>query len=227
VILSLPTQCAVCRGWSARRICHDCRTRHAAPVPRCAGCAIRVPDGVAHCGACLTAPLPFATAVAAVDYQFPWSALVTALKFHAALDLAAPMAALLAEAVQARGPTRPAFVLPVPLGHTRLAERGMNQAWELARRVAKELGCRADAQALTRPVDTAHLADLPREARAQAIRGAFALAPGAATALRGRPVALVDDVMTTGATAAEAARTLLAAGVASVQLWVFARTPAP
>jgi predicted amidophosphoribosyltransferase len=150
VMPALPTQCAVCRGWSARRLCNDCRARHAASVPRCTACAIQVPAGVDRCGACLTAPLPFGTTVAAVDdYQFPWSALVTAFKFHAALDLATPMAALLA------------------------------------------------------------------------------LAPGAATALRGHSVALVDGVMTTGATTAEAARTLLAAGMVSVQLWVFARTPAP
>jgi ComF family protein len=191
------------------------------------GCALRVPDGVARCGACLASPPPFALTVAAVDYRFPWSGLVAALKFHAALDLASPMAALLADAVRAGGQPLPERVLPVALGRARLAERGMNQAWELASRVARALGCRADARALVRPLDTPHLADLPREARAQAIRGAFALAPGAATALRGRSLALVDDVMTTGATAAEAARTLLAAGAASVQLWVFARTPAP
>ncbi len=208
-------------------MCDDCRARHAAPAPRCLGCAIRVPDGVARCGACLAAPLPFAIAVAAVDYQFPWSALVTALKFHAAIDLAQPMAALLAEAVRARGSAQPALVLPLPLGRLRLTERGMNQAWELARRVARQLKLQTEAHALVRRVDTPHLADLPRESRAQTIRGAFALAPGAATALHGRTLALVDDVMTTGATAAEAARTLLAAGAASVQLWVFARTPAP
>jgi predicted amidophosphoribosyltransferase len=76
-------------------------------------------------------------------------------------------------------------------------------------------------------VDTPHLADLPREERASAIRGAFAIARGASATLQGRSVALVDDVMTTGATAAEATRTLLAAGTSTVQLWVFARTPAP
>lgn len=227
MIPTLPTQCAVCRGWSARRLCADCLARHAAPLPRCRACAIAVPAGVGHCGACLAAPLPFAGTVAAVDYVFPWSGLVTAFKFHAALDLAAPMADLLADAARAQAGTLPERLLPVPLGRSRLAERGMNQAWELARRVARRLRLDATAGLLTRPVDTPHLAELPREARAQAIRGAFALAPGASTVLRGRALALVDDVMTTGATAAEAARTLLAAGAASVQLWVFARTPAP
>jgi ComF family protein len=169
--------------------------------------------------------LPFAHAVAAVDYAFPWSSLATALKFHAALDLSGALADLLADAVRGHAAPLPQLVLPVPLGADRQAERGMNQAWELARRVASRLKLRADAALLTRRVETPHLADLPRDERARAIRGAFALAPGASTALRGQQIALVDDVMTTGATAAEAARTLLQGGAVSVQMWVFARTP--
>ncbi len=224
-VFDLPTQCAVCRGWSPRRVCADCVQRHAAAKPRCAGCAIGVPQGVQRCGTCITSPLPFAHAVAAVDYGFPWSGLVTALKFHAALDLANALANLLADAVRASAAPLPKLVLPVPLGPDRQAERGMNQAWELARRVASRLNLHADASLITRRVETPHLADLPREARARAIRGAFALAPSATTTLRGQHVALVDDVMTTGATAAEAARALLQGGAVSVQLWVFARTP--
>jgi ComF family protein len=222
---NLPTQCAVCRGWSARRVCADCVQRHAAPRPRCSGCAIGVPAGVQRCGACVTAPLPFAQAVAAVDYGFPWSGLVTALKFHAALDLCDGLAQLSADAVRHHAAPLPQLVLPVPLGAERQAERGMNQSWELARRVAARLQLRSHAALLMRRVETPHLADLPRDERARAIRGAFALAPGATASLRGTSVALVDDVMTTGATAAEAARALLNGGATSVQLWVFARTP--
>jgi ComF family protein len=223
-MFDLPTQCAVCRGWSTQRLCADCEQRHAALQPRCSGCALPLPPGVARCGACIAAPLPFVHAVAAVDYAFPWSGLVTALKFHAALDLADALATLLAQAVRAGAAPLPALLLPVPLGRERLAERGMNQSWELARRVAARLRLRAQARLLLRRVETPHLADLPRDERERAIRGAFALAPGATTALRGQTVALVDDVMTTGATAAEAARTLLAGGVVSVQIWVLART---
>jgi ComF family protein len=221
----LPTQCAVCRGWSTQRLCSDCVRRHAAPRQRCSGCAIAVASGLTRCGACITAPLPFEHAVAAVDYAFPWSALVTALKFNAALDLAGALSRLLADAVRAGDAPRPALVLPLPLGEQRLAERGMNQAWELTRRVAAALHLRADATLLRRRVETPHLADLPRDERARAIRGAFGLAPGAAPRRHGQRVALVDDVMTTGATASEAARTLLAGGAQAVQLWVLARTP--
>jgi ComF family protein len=224
-MLNLPTQCAVCHGWTTRRVCADCVQRHAAFKPRCGGCAISVPQGVQRCGACITAPLPFAHAVAAVDYGFPWSGLVAALKFHAALDLCDGLAQLLANAVRHGAAPLPSLVLPVPLGADRQAERGMNQAWELARRVAARLQLRAHAGLLARRVETLHLAELPRDERARAIRGAFALVPGATALLRGQHVALVDDVMTTGATAAEAARVLLGGGAASVQLWVFARTP--
>jgi ComF family protein len=224
-MFDLPTQCAVCRGWSAQRVCVECVSRHGATRPRCVGCAIALPSGVQRCGACITAPLPFAHAVAAVDYAFPWSGLVTALKFHAALDLSDGLAQLLADAVRNSGAALPPLVLPVPLGRGRQTERGMNQAWELARRVAARLHLRSEAGLLARRVETPHLADLPREERARAIRGTFALAPGATTTLHGQDVALVDDVMTTGATAAEAARTLLGGGAASVQMWVFARTP--
>jgi ComF family protein len=170
---------------------------------------------------------PFARAIAAVDYAFPWSGLVAAFKFRAALDLAPALSGLLADAARHSDAPRPVRLLPVPLSAERLAERGMNQAWELARRVGAALGIDASGDVLRRLIDTPHLADLPREQRAARIRGAFGIDPARAGCLRGQSVALVDDVMTSGATAAEAARVLLAAGASEVQVWVVARTPAP
>jgi ComF family protein len=221
-----PTQCAVCRSWGRARLCGDCSARHAAPRPRCIGCAQVVPLGVERCGACLLHPLPFAHTIAAVDYAYPWNGLVTGLKFHALSALALPMAELLAARVRAAGRERVASLLvPVPLGRERLVERGMNQAWELARRVARRLQRDAEPFVLRRRVETPHLADLPRAERERAIRGAFELSPGASARVAGAHVAIVDDVMTTGATSAEAAQVLLDAGAAAVDLWVFARTP--
>jgi ComF family protein len=223
----LPTQCAVCRGWSLARLCADCLRRHAGPVARCTRCALAVPAGATVCGACLQAPPPFARSIAAVDYAFPWSDLVSAFKSRSALDLAPALASLVAGAVQASDAPPVALIVPVPLGRTRLAERGMNQAWELARRVAATLAIDAAPQLLQRLIDTTHLAALPRAQRMARIRGAFAVAPGQARRLHGLRVALVDDVMTSGATAAEASRVLLAGGASDVQVWVLARTPAP
>ena len=223
----LPTQCAVCRGWSQARLCAPCLERCATPRPRCRACAIGVHVGIALCGACVLSSPPYTRTLAAVDYAFPWSSLVAAFKFRAALDLAPALASLLADAVRRSDAPRPAWLLPVPLSAERLAERGMNQAWELARRVGAALAIDARGDVLRRLIDTPHLADLPREQRAARIRGAFGIAPGRSQLLRGQSVALVDDVMTSGATAAEAARVLLAAGAIEVQVWVVARTPAP
>lgn len=225
--MRLPTPCAVCQLWASSRVCAPCVQRHAPVVDRCWQCALKVPTGVMRCGECITAPPPFARSVAAADYAFPWSGLVAAFKFHQALDLTPALATLMSSAVRNAyaGQRLPDVVLPVPLSAPRLRERGMNQAWELARRAGQALKLPAQHSVLQRAIDTPHLADLPRQDRAQRIRGAF-IVPDAA-AVRGQTVALVDDVLTTGATAAEATRTLLAAGAHEVHVWMLARTPAP
>jgi ComF family protein len=227
-VLALPSQCALCRGWSRRRLCADCVQRFAAPVARCRRCALAVPAGVETCGACLRNAPPFDAAIAAVDYAWPWDTLLQRFKFHAAFDLAAALSALLVDALRrAPAPTTPHWVLPVPLSEARLRERGFNQAWEIARRVARTLRCRADARLLLRPRDTLHQVALPHGRRQANVRGAFAVEPQRRAELAGRDIALVDDVMTTGATVAEAAGVLKRAGARSVQVWVVARTPRP
>ena len=226
-----PSLCAVCHGWGTQRVCADCVRRFAAEVPRCTGCALQVPSGVARCGACLTDPMPFECSVAAVDYAYPWDSLITRFKFHGALDLAPALAQCLADAVR-RGSVMspsppPSILLPVPLSGARLRERGFNQAWELARRLAPLLRCPADAHLLLRMRDTPHQLAFPPAQRAGNVRAAFAIEPRRSAELRGRSVAIIDDVMTTGATAAEVARVLLQAGAARVQVWAVARTPRP
>lgn len=132
----------------------------------------------------------------------------------------------------------PEAVLPVPLSAQRLRQRGYNQAWELAKATLRHPVLRAALPAPVLPMSPRHgllrLHDTPaqtaqssRSARLRNLGEAFWLPPAAAHALRGRHVALVDDVLTTGATAHAATLALLRGGVASVQLWVLARTPAP
>ncbi len=178
------------------------------------------------CGRCLREPPPWTRAVAACDYGYPWDGLLGALKFEAAIDLAPVLALQLARAVEAHALPAVDVLLPVPLAPLRLRERGYNQALLLAQPLARRFGLRVAVDALQRPVETPHQIALPREQRVANVRGAFLLDRAAAAAtLRGRHVAVVDDVMTTGATIGEVTRVLLAAGVASVQAWVFARTP--
>ncbi|TXC67437.1 ComF family protein [Piscinibacter aquaticus] len=223
MLQALPGQCSLCRSWGAGH-----SARHAGALvarrPRCLRCAIAVPAGETICGACLRQPPPFERTVAVLDYAAPWDGLIRHFKFHGQPELAAPLAALLREAIEAAAdPMSPDLVLPAPLSDARLRERGFNQSWEIARR----LGWRADPALLLRIRDTPHQADLPLDRRAANVRSVFAVEPLRRREVDGRSIAVVDDVLTTGATASEMARTLRDAGAARVALWVIARTPAP
>lgn len=219
-----PGCCAVCAAWTPGRLCLECLRSYVREVPRCPLCAETLPLGGAPCLRCRIETLPLDATIAAVDYGFPWSGLIARMKYHGADDLAGTFAAVLQAAV-AQAPTPPVqWIVPIPLALERQRERGFNPAWELARRLRRD-GARHDPAALERLVDTPHQTGLDRSGRQANLRGAFRVAPRAAARLQGRHVALVDDVMTSGATLAEAARTLRQAGVASVQGWVFARTP--
>ena len=224
---NLPSLCAVCHAWGPQRVCGDCMSRFAPPIARCRRCALEVPRGTTNCGACLRDPPPFAASMAALDYGHPWDGLIARFKFNAALDLAPVLSACLVAAVRHSDVPQPSLLLPVPLSFQRLRERGYNQAWELAQRIGRSLHCQVDAKLLLRVKDNPHQLVFPREQRAANVRGVFAAEPLRRSELRGRSVALVDDVMTTGATAAEATRVLLQAGAADVQVWVVARTPRP
>ena len=224
---AVPTQCAICHGWGDDRVCAACRRCHAAPVARCERCALQVPDTIAVCGACLREPPPYDSALAALAYAHPWDRLIAPFKFHAALDLAPALARCLVDAWTQRQLPHPGLLLPVPLSAQRQRERGYNQSWEIARRLGRMLACPADARLLLRIKDTPHQLALPIERRAANVRGAFAIEPTRRAELRGRKVTLVDDVLTTGATAAEVTGVLRQAGASEVHLWVLARTPAP
>ena len=230
-----PTLCAVCRGWGRARVCEACSARFAPSLPRCDRCALRVPTGVHTCADCRAQPPPFARTVVVADYGFPWKTLIGRFKYREGLDLGGALADLMVRAVLADAAgappavqvPAPGLVLPMPLTAARLAERGFNQSAELARRLARTLGLPCADGLLRRVADGGHQAELGKAARQRAVQGCFHVPPERSHPLRGRHLALVDDVVTTGATAAEATRTLLSAGAASVQVWAFARTPPP
>lgn len=222
-----PRQCPLCRQWTGEPLCSACRSRFVSPIPRCGRCALHLPSEGAPCPHCIRHPLPFERCICAGDYTFPWDRLITRLKFHGEVAEAAPLASALSGAVRRAAAPADVLLLPVPLSPARLAERGLNQSWEIARRIARELDLPADAGALLRLRDTPHQVGLPRQKRLQNLRGALCVEPARQRSLEGRVIALVDDVMTTGATAAACADVLLRAGAASVQAWVVARTPAP
>ena len=179
-----------------------------------------------HCGGCLLHSPHFDSACAAVDYAFPWDALLLRVKFHAGLDLLPSLVQCMLQAHAAQAAPRAAdLVLPVPLSRQRLRERGFNQAWELARRLAPAIGCQAQAALLVRVRDTPHQTNLAKAQRESAVRHAFAVDPQRRAEVAGRHITVVDDVMTTLATANEVARTLKQAGAQTVHVWCLARTP--
>jgi ComF family protein len=230
-----PSQCVLCRAWQrGGSWCGDCEARFAAPRPRCRRCALPLGVAADRCGACLAEPPVFDAAVAVVDYGFPWDGLLADFKFHGRVELGRALARRMAEAVAlaeaqaaAAADGRPDLVLPVPSSRARLAERGFNQAWVLARPLASALGLRSDAGLLLRLADTPHQTALGRSARRANLARAFMVEPARRNELAGRHVALVDDVLTTGATLDAAAAELRRAGARRVTAWVFARTPAP
>jgi ComF family protein len=153
------------------------------------------------------------------SFEFPVDELVRALKFRGERGYARLLGTLLARERLARGPPWPDRVIPVPLHRLRWRERGYNQAAELARFAARELGIAFEPRALLRRRATREQTALHFGARAANVRQAFA----AAKPLQGLRVALVDDVITTGSTVSEAAAALRIAGARAVELWVIAR----
>lgn len=224
------TTCQICSSWQRDAVCGACRSRFRPAGHRCRCCATPLAGLHDPCGACVRRPPAFDRTLAALDYAYPWDGLVTRFKFGGACELAAPLAERMVEALDAAaadpGFVRPDVLLPVPLSAQRQRERGYNQAWELARRVGPALANPVPAQArwAERVVDTPHQTGLPRAQRLRNLAGAFAVTPAGRAGMAGRAVAILDDVMTTGATLDALAATLRRAGVVHVQAWVLART---
>ncbi len=203
--------------------CERSLPRVAAACPVCA-----LPSGQGFtCGVCLANPPPFAATVAAFAYAFPTDRLLQRVKYGGRLALAEWAGAALASAAHVslshrKTPERPDRVVALPLAVARQRERGFNQAREIAIHVARGTGLPLAAP-LERVAAGPPQATLKWAERGRNVGGAFAVTAG----VRGARIALVDDVMTTGATLAEASRTLKAAGAQRVECWVVARTPPP
>ncbi len=184
-------------------------------------CALPSPDGQV-CGACLRHPPAWQRTRAALLYDFPVDSLIGALKYRGDLSLAPLLADCLAGNVEAGAVE---VLLPLPLHPARLRARGFNQAAELARPLARRLGLPLLHSAAQRVRDTPPQAGLDRVARLKNLRGAFAVVQQEQVC--GRRVAVLDDVMTSGATLGELARALKQAGALEVECWVIARALPP
>lgn len=220
---ALPQRCELCATPSGNDlVCAACTGDLPRVWPACPVCAL--PSAAAAvCGRCLSHPPAFDATVAAFAYAFPVDRLIHAFKYKGRLALAEWSAgALLAERARLERPD-PDRLVALPLSIGRQRERGYNQAAEITRVVAARSGIRQLSTGVWRIGAAPPQAMLPWAARASNVRGAFACDLD----LAGLRVAVIDDVMTTGASLSELARVLRAAGAKSVENWVVARTLPP
>ena len=215
----LAQDCFLCQAASGDApLCEACDRTLPYCADGCPCCALPAHEG-ALCGACMADPPHFDATRAAFSYAYPVDGLVHALKYRGQLALAELFARKLLERLGSVAGID--VIAPLPLHPVRLAERGFNQSVEIARALARESGIPMDAQLAERVRDTGRQTGLPWKERAANMRNAFA----SARDLRGLRIAVVDDVMTTGATLNEFAGTLKRAGAARVENWIVARTP--
>ncbi|PKO32286.1 MAG: phosphoribosyltransferase [Betaproteobacteria bacterium HGW-Betaproteobacteria-7] len=213
----LPSSCLLCGDdTGGPLLCASCdNDLPILPSERlCPRCALPTTHGE-HCGACLKEPPHYNRALALWAYEFPADRIIHALKYQHRLAVADWLGSRLAERLTPAGQT----LLPMPLHTERLRERGFNQAGEIARGMARTLGLPYQPDLLHRQRPTRPQAELLPGERQRNVRGAFACSGD----LGGRHVVLVDDVMTTGASANECARVLRLHGAGDITLVVAAR----
>ncbi|MEW5837535.1 MAG: ComF family protein [Pseudomonadota bacterium] len=216
----MPRRCLLC-GLPAgeAQLCAGCE----ADLPRvglaCPCCGIAVPTA-GLCAECLQHPPGFSATLAPLAYSGTARYLVTQFKYQRRLSCAQPLVHALLQAAQAREDDLPQALLPVPIHPSRLSERGFNQSLELARPLGKALGIAVLPDALRRVRATVPQNQLAEDERIANVRGVFALRDGVTLP---EHVAIVDDVLTTGATARELTRVLRKHGCKRVEVWCASR----
>ena len=212
----------------ALAICTSCEAELPWLGGHCQVCALPLPSHGLVCGACLKKPPSFSKVEVPWRYAFPIDSLITRFKHQARWPLGRLLGELLSQhLVHAfdEGLPRPDLLLPVPLASRRQRQRGFNQAAMLGQWLSTALQLPRQDAWLQRVLDTPAQQQLDAATRKRNLRKAFALASESAVA--GRHIALVDDVLTTGATAESLARLLNKAGAARVDVYCLARTPKP
>lgn len=222
----LPPTCLLCGapGAAGLDLCVGC----AAGLPWNRSCCVRCAlpfegpnNGETLCGACQRHAPAYERCIAPLRYATPVPTLVGAAKFRGRLNAARLLGQLLARSVPIPDEPVPQALVPVPLHRARLAERGYNQALEIARVIGAVLALPVDPDCCERTVATLPQAGLEERFRRRNIRGAF----NARRPLGWSHVAILDDVVTTGSTVEELARVLRRAGAERIEVWAVARTP--
>lgn len=231
----LPGHCLLCSANShGQSLCPHCTlalTTIKQPCRRCAlpllGC-----EKTTLCGACLKIAPHFSRCIAPFPYASPIKQLITGLKHHQQLAYGRLLGELLAKTINAAYSSGqfPQMIVPVPLHHSRLRERGFNQSHEIAKYLRRQLPRKdrmpINQQIMQRSSATANQQGLSATERKQNLRGAFQLFQNhqSSDKIAGKHIALLDDVVTTASTVEEISRVLLQAGAKEVHVWAIART---
>jgi ComF family protein len=220
----LPSTCIACanRGSRTLDLCTACRND--LPLNRCfcPRCAIPITIDDALCGSCLRAPPRYQASYCAFEYKYPVAEFVRAFKYGHRLAHARILGSLLADYVKANHRDEwPRCIVPVPLSSQRFHDRGFNQAIELGRIMEAMLDIPLNTRLLERVRHTVEQAGLSRRERKKNLRNAFAVVSNVIP----DHIAILDDVVTTGSTMNEIARTLKRAGVKDIEVWAVARAP--
>lgn len=207
-------------------LCLGCLTDLPYQTQACQRCALPLhgmPDdnesGVTLCGNCLNDSPAYDRVLSVFTYANPVDHLIQDLKFHGKLHIARLLGDIMAGHLEQHVQTRPDLIIPVPLHGARLRGRGYNQALELARPIARKLNLPIDYRSCERSRATPAQSDLPAKERARNVQGVFNIMGN----FKGRHVAIIDDVMTTGSTVEELATALRKAGAGAIDVWVCAR----
>lgn len=221
LLLNQNSHCILCGLQPAddRQICQACLVDLPWIGNACQRCAepMHHASGSFICPQCQQKPPPYEQAIAPFEYRFPIDQLVQLAKFNGQTHYLRPLAELLSLRLQTE--PRPELIIPVPLHRKRLQERQYNQAAIVAKHLARRLNIPFSNKLLLKTENTQHQADLNRKARRKNLRNSFQCVSAPPTS-----VAIVDDVMTTGTTAAEISRVLKQAGCQQVYIWIIART---
>jgi len=221
-----PAFCLLCGHAAAQDLlCDTCRDSLPLADCRCQRCAVHLPaQGATLCGQCITKPPPQDAAYSAFRYHAPIRALLQDLKYSHRLHLGNWLADRFCETLALhRHPIQVDCLIPVPLHPNRQRLRGFNQATELARRINRKLNLQLETACIQRHRSTPKQTGLDMRERKQNLRGAFSLDKSCLP----QSCALVDDVVTTGATSRELAALLKDNGVQHVEIWSIARADAP
>lgn len=204
-------------------LCDECRAELPRIVYPCPRCGFPLPETSKSCGACLQHPPAWDRLRVVADYQAPYLQLIHQLKYAGKIECATLLGRLFCEANEPApseaGDKHPEVLLPVPLHWWRQWRRGFNQAEEIAQTLGELTGIPCDNTLLQRIKATPQQTTLSAGQRRRNLRGAFRIRPH-----HYRHVALLDDVVTTGATAGQLSRLLHESGITKVEVWAICRT---